>query len=1003
MKLTLPLTLFASALFLLSSQAHAFNVLSPGDAIIAIDLDFSTGSASPAAEGVANILDGNSATKYLNSGIGNVGFIVTPDSLAAVQSFNITTANDFNGRDPASWSLYGTNDPITTVAHGNGRSENWTQLGMGTFTDLEVPLTRFTTGQAVGFSNANAYSSYKMIYPTTRAVDSIFQVADVGFFASMDGSGTNLLNTSAPLILPIRDVELTPSSNSPANEAAPFVIDRNVNTKYLNFGKQNSGIIVTPTAGTSVLNGFTITTANDADARDPATYELYGTNDTITTPNNGIGNEENWTLISSGALNLPVERLTESSVIPVAGAGEYTSYRMVFPTLRDGVAANSMQIAEVALLAATEGTLTVNRQTGVTTLTAPSNLTFANYAIGSEGGTLNAANWTSITSTNADPNDTWTETSRTDTLLAEEDGPTGSNDGFTVTGGGSGLNLGAIARPVPTEFEGLSATFRTPGGRALGIEVVYTDAEIPFGDYSGNGTVGIEDWPAFRAVYGSNNAGLSAVESYLNGDLDGDFDSDLSDFNLFVAAAGGAAALFGAAAVPEPSTLLLAGMALVGLGIRRSRQSVALVAVVGVACLLTPSAAEAQTQLGFTVVGSVPLSQFPPTTSIPVGQMNEEENSGPDNLLDDDFLNDPGAIDSELFVLDYNDPELSGTYVQYANLGAGPATVFFDYGQSVSANWFAYSQRSGADATADRVGKFEFWFSNTPFADVPATAPDSTLQIAPTDNRLRDSVLRPYTLSGEKSGRYVAMRLTQSTLSDGQPVTNIGGHEFRLLDGPSDVVLEVNRATGALTLKNNLSVAQAIELKSYTIESPSGALDAAAFNGLRGDLPAFPPGNGLGSGWDLGLGSNDNRLAEANYNGVSTLATGVSNLMLGNAYRGVSLAEDLTFVWTNSDEEVYNARVTYVGVAPVGLLGDYNDDSVVDAADYTVWRDNLGSSVTLPNDSTPGTVTEADYTVWKTNYGLAAAPTTTSAAAPEPSSVSLVLLALGALAGRRRK
>ena len=37
------------------------------------------------------------------------------------------------------------------------------------------------------------------------------------------------------------------------------------------------------------------------------------------------------------------------------------------------------------------------------------------------------------------------------------------------------------------------------------------------------------------------------------------------------------------------------------------------------------------------------------------------------------------------------------------------------------------------------------------------------------------------------------------------------------------------------------------------------------------------------------------------------------------------------------------------------VAGDYNDNGVVDAADYVVWR-NAGAAATLPNDPTPGTV-----------------------------------------------
>jgi hypothetical protein len=53
----------------------------------------------------------------------------------------------------------------------------------------------------------------------------------------------------------------------------------------------------------------------------------------------------------------------------------------------------------------------------------------------------------------------------------------------------------------------------------------------------------------------------------------------------------------------------------------------------------------------------------------------------------------------------------------------------------------------------------------------------------------------------------------------------------------------------------------------------------------------------------------------------------------------------------------------------IDLPGDYNDDGKVDAADYTVWRNNLGLNIVLPNDVTPGVVDASDYQVWKGHYG----------------------------------
>lgn len=86
-----------------------------------------------------------------------------------------------------------------------------------------------------------------------------------------------------------------------------------------------------------------------------------------------------------------------------------------------------------------------------------------------------------------------------------------------------------------------------------------------------------------------------------------------------------------------------------------------------------------------------------------------------------------------------------------------------------------------------------------------------------------------------------------------------------------------------------------------------------------------------------------------------------------------------------------------VAPTPVGVPGDYDNNGVVNAADYVVWRNNLNLSVTLPNDSTPGTVTNADYTVWRGNFGKTPGSGTTAhlAAVPEPATV--ILTGIGCL------
>jgi len=81
-------------------------------------------------------------------------------------------------------------------------------------------------------------------------------------------------------------------------------------------------------------------------------------------------------------------------------------------------------------------------------------------------------------------------------------------------------------------------------------------------------------------------------------------------------------------------------------------------------------------------------------------------------------------------------------------------------------------------------------------------------------------------------------------------------------------------------------------------------------------------------------------------------------------------------------------------VTRVGLLGDYNDDGAVNAADYTVWRNRLHNVAALANDGTRG-VDFDDYTRWKSNYGHTAgsgSSVTLNAVVPEPAAIVLLLI-----------
>ncbi len=90
------------------------------------------------------------------------------------------------------------------------------------------------------------------------------------------------------------------------------------------------------------------------------------------------------------------------------------------------------------------------------------------------------------------------------------------------------------------------------------------------------------------------------------------------------------------------------------------------------------------------------------------------------------------------------------------------------------------------------------------------------------------------------------------------------------------------------------------------------------------------------------------------------------------------------------------------------LVGDYNLDGVVDAADYTVWRNTLGSTADLRanGDNTGASfavVDEADYLAWKNNFGAVAggAARAASNSVPEPA-VRLLAFIVAAVSSARR-
>lgn len=97
----------------------------------------------------------------------------------------LLVANDAVERDPASFEVWGTNSPI----EGNGpfAISLFTLISEG---PLDLPATRDTVNDQAGFSevveigNGQSYSSYLVLFPTTKGTGNSMQLSEIQFEAS---------------------------------------------------------------------------------------------------------------------------------------------------------------------------------------------------------------------------------------------------------------------------------------------------------------------------------------------------------------------------------------------------------------------------------------------------------------------------------------------------------------------------------------------------------------------------------------------------------------------------------------------------------------------------------------------------------------------------------------------------------------------------------------------------------------------------------------------------
>jgi hypothetical protein len=164
-----------------------------------------------------------------------------------------------------------------------------------------------------------------------------------------------------------------------------------------------------------------------------------------------------------------------------------------------------------------------------------------------------------------------------------------------------------------------------------------------------------------------------------------------------------------------------------------------------------------------------------------------------------------------------------------------------------------------------------------------------------------------------------------------------------------------------------------------------------------------PHGIALRRGFDL-----DSRGLSIPFDALQGSASGMETFELtatgGGFFDRYTLELDLFMVGMTTDlapAESWDA--TFVITTPPittilepNLLGDFNNDAKVDAADYVVWRKNDGGTTALPNDDGLGTPVRAEHNnLWRAHFGEMQLPGIGSGSEiPEPSTFVVAAIAI---------
>lgn len=284
-----------------------------------------------------------------------------------------------------------------------------------------------------------------------------------------------------------------------------------------------------------------------------------------------------------------------------------------------------------------------------------------------------------------------------------------------------------------------------------------------------------------------------------------------------------------------------------------------------------------------------------------------------------------------------------------------------------------------------------------PAAAAPITIPNP-MQTKSASSLTMVSFAQPVTWSGPWS---LATGTSTVAVQSGVDTTISG-----IISGTDSTSALVKATGGKLTISGTNTYAGGTTISGGTLEVSGASANLGTGN-------VFVSGIGTSLAIDSGVTNALPDAATVSVSGFANMNLGggvndrVSTLILDGAQQ-----PNGTYGSSQSGAvnklDIYFSGTGIITVGPPILAGDFNNNGVVDAADYVAWRNSVGQpSQTLPNDTTGVIVGDAQYNLWRGNFGnTVPAPGAGSsldrAAVPEPSTLALFVFGFMAVLAVKR-